>query len=418
MRLTVTDDDGDTDTDSTFVTVNAPPNVAPSADAGGPYTVQVGSALSFDGTGSSDSDGTIASYAWDFGDGTFGTGAQPSHTYAAPGTYLARLTVTDNRGATDEDTSLVTVTSRGNQPPIADAGRDRAAVAGANVVFDASGSSDADGTIASYAWEFGDGTDATGAQAQHAYTAAGNYLVKLTVTDDDGAVDDDFALVAVSPAQTGGNVAPVAAAGADVAAHAGAPVAFNGSGSSDGDGTIIAYQWDFGDGGTAAGLSATHAYANGGVYTVTLTVIDDDGARGTDTLIATINALPVADPGSARTAKAGETLTFDASGSSDADGTIATFAWDFGDGARGEGESATHAYAAEGAFTVKLTVTDDKGARGSATVTVLVTAAPPVPSGCGCDASGGGSAAGLPMLLLGLALAQRRRFRLMTSRSG
>ena len=65
-------------------------------------------AASFDGSGSSDPDGTIASYAWDFGDGDTGTGATPSHTYATAGTYTVKLTVTDNGGATDTVTKPVT----------------------------------------------------------------------------------------------------------------------------------------------------------------------------------------------------------------------------------------------------------------------------------------------------------------------
>jgi uncharacterized protein (TIGR03382 family) len=152
-------------------------------------------------------------------------------------------------------------------------------------------------------------------------------------------------------------------------------------------------------------------YGAGGAFTVTLTVIDDDGARATDTLVATLNALPVADAGSARTAKAGETLTFDAGGSEDADGTIVSYAWDFGDGARGEGESATHAYVSEGAYTVKLTVTDDKGARGTASISVLVATALVTPprGGCGCNAGASGSGAGVPLLLLALGFAATRR---------
>ena len=87
------------------------PNVPPTADPGGPYTGTAGVAVSFDGTGSSDSDGNIASYAWTFGDGASGTGATPSHTYTAAGSYTVTLTVTDNGGASATTTTTATITA-------------------------------------------------------------------------------------------------------------------------------------------------------------------------------------------------------------------------------------------------------------------------------------------------------------------
>ena len=105
-------------------------------------------AVQFDGSGSSDPDGLIASYAWNFGDGTTGTGAKVSHTYSAAGTYSARLTVTDNKGATAS--AAVSITSgSANQPPKAVAvASATSGIAPLAVNLDASGSTDADGTIA------------------------------------------------------------------------------------------------------------------------------------------------------------------------------------------------------------------------------------------------------------------------------
>jgi len=85
-----------------------PPEI-PTADANGPYSEIIGNAMQFDGTGSSDSDGTIISYEWDFGDGSTGTGATPMHTYSALGTYTVTLTVTDDDGLTDTDETTATV---------------------------------------------------------------------------------------------------------------------------------------------------------------------------------------------------------------------------------------------------------------------------------------------------------------------
>jgi PKD repeat protein len=182
-----------------------PPNVPPVADPGGPYSGMVGAAISFDGSGSYDSDGTIASYAWDFGDGVgVGTGAMPSYTYAADGNYTVTLTVTDDDGATGEMTTVANVSTSPpqNQPPIASAGGPYSELVGSPITFDGSGSSDPDGTIMSYAWDFGDGSNGSGVTATHAYAAAGSYQAMLTVTDDQGASASDPASAVVTDQRT------------------------------------------------------------------------------------------------------------------------------------------------------------------------------------------------------------------------
>jgi PKD repeat protein len=138
--------------------------------------------VAVDGSGSTDPDGTIASYAWAFGDGATGTGVTASHTYAAAGTYPVSLTVTDNGGATGTVSHGVTVVA--NQAPAA---AFTSTATYLTVAVDGSGSTDADGTIASYAWAFGDGATGTGVTASHTYAAAGTYPVSLTVTDNGGA---------------------------------------------------------------------------------------------------------------------------------------------------------------------------------------------------------------------------------------
>ena len=140
---------------------------------------------SADSAGSADPDGSIASYAWSWGDGTTGSGAIGGHTYAAAGSYTVTLTVTDNRGTTSSVSHLVTVTGgAANMPPSA-----VAAVSCAQLVCTASGagSTDPDGSIASYDWSWGDGATGTGVTSSHTYAAAGSYPVALTVTDNAGA---------------------------------------------------------------------------------------------------------------------------------------------------------------------------------------------------------------------------------------
>ena len=187
----------------TAVSPPAPP-VAPTADANGPYTGTAGIAVTFDGSGSTD-DGTIASYAWDFGDGSTGTGVSPGHAYAAAGLYTVTLTVTDDGGLTDSATSTATIAAA-NVAPTADANGLYTGTAGIAVTFDGSGSTDSDGTIASYAWDFGDGSTGTGVSPSHAYAAAGLYTVTLTVTDDGGLTDSATSTATIAAA----NVAPTA----------------------------------------------------------------------------------------------------------------------------------------------------------------------------------------------------------------
>ena len=137
----------------------------------------------FDATTSTDPDGSITNYTWDLGDGSQATGATPAHTYTA-GTYPVTLTVTDDDDSTTTTTREVTATEPpDNLPPIA---AFTATCSALTCDFDATTSTDPDGSITNYTWDLGDGSQATGATPAHTYTA-GTYPVTLTVTDDDDA---------------------------------------------------------------------------------------------------------------------------------------------------------------------------------------------------------------------------------------
>ena len=200
--LTVTDDKGATATDVATVTVSASPpaNAAPSAEANGPYSAQTGSALVFSSAGSTDSDGSITAYSWNFGDGNSSTVANPSHTYASAGSYTVTLMVTDDKGATASDTATATVTAPAptNMAPLAEANGPYTAPRGSAINFSSAGSTDVDGSIAAYRWDFGDGNSSAAANPAHSYTAAGTFTATLTVTDDKGAAATDTAEVTVS----------------------------------------------------------------------------------------------------------------------------------------------------------------------------------------------------------------------------
>lgn len=165
-----------------------PNNQPPVANAGGPYGAMAGTAVQFNGAGSSDPDGSITNYQWNFGDGTLDAGPYPTHAYASPGTYAATLTVTDNSGAQNSASVIVTITTPSNQPPTANPGGPYSALPETSIQFNGSNSSDADGTIVSYTWDFGDRTTATGPNPIHAYISPQIYQATLTVVDNEGAV--------------------------------------------------------------------------------------------------------------------------------------------------------------------------------------------------------------------------------------
>ncbi|WP_233189025.1 LamG domain-containing protein [Subtercola sp. Z020] len=349
-------------------------NVAPTASF---TSTATDLAATFDGSASADSDGTVAGYAWDFGDGQTATGATTSHSYTTAGTYTVSLTVTDNRGATGVFTNTVIVTApRVNVAPSASFTN---SITNLDLTVDGTGSADSDGTLASYAWAFGDGSTATGATPPvHSYAAAGTYTVKLTVTDNDGATgvtQTTVRAVAAPPA----NVPPTAAF---AAVPTDLTVAFDASDSADSDGTISSYAWTFGDGSTGTGKTVSHLYGAAGTFSVKLTVTDNKGATAVTTGSVMVTVPPPANvPPTAAidTTVSNLAATFSGAASTDSDGTIGSYAWNFGDGQTGTGRTVSHTYGAAGTYTATLVVTDNSGATGTATQSVTVTNPPAMP---------------------------------------
>jgi len=261
--------------DNSQATTNAPPIASMIVTPGlgiAPLTVE------FYALGSIDVDGLIVSYSWDFGDGTTGTGVTASHEYVKPGTYTVELTVTDDRQATHSVTEKIRVIA--NTPPIASMTiSETVGIAPLQIEFRAVASSDPDGELISYKWDFGDGTTGTGVTTSHEYVKAGKYTVKLTVTDNGQATHSTTEEIQVIA-----NTSPTASM--TVTPRSGtAPltVEFDASGSCDVDGSIESYKWDFGDGTTGSGVTASHEYMESGTYTVKLTVADNGQATHSTT---------------------------------------------------------------------------------------------------------------------------------------
>ena len=157
------------------------------------------------------------------------------------------------------------------------------------------------------------------------------------------------------------------------AVNAGQQVIFDAGNSTDRDGKIIRYNWDFGDSAQDMGVSVIHGYSSGGNYTVTLTVTDNEGKKDRANMTVHVNEYPKARLDcSAREAKVLAPVAFSAQNSSDPDGRIVSCVWDFGDGINTTGMHVSHAFSDIGTFTVNLTVTDDFGARSSNSMEVTV----------------------------------------------
>ncbi|HPF41474.1 MAG TPA: PKD domain-containing protein [Phycisphaerae bacterium] len=153
---------------------------------------------------------------------------------------------------------------------------------------------------------------------------------------------------------------------------------FVGTGSSDPDGEIVSFEWNFGDGSEGAGQVVTHAYTRSGRYSVRLKVTDDRGGEASMTQSVLVNSLPTASFTFEEDAGNALRFNFDAGASADADGGIATFAWDFGDDSDGAtGEQVSHTFAEPNDYTVTLTVTDEFGASVSTSQVVDVTGSAP-----------------------------------------
>ncbi len=366
VTLQVTDNQGATSSTSQSVTVSAAnqPPVASFTQSCSTLT------CSFTST-SSDPDGSIASYRWTFGDGSAAVTTQnASHTYAAGGTYTVTLQVTDNQGATSSTSQNVTV-SPANQPPVA---AFTWTCNGLTCSF-SDQSTDPGGSIASWYWTTSDGATSTAQNPTYTFPAAGTYTVTLQVTDNQGATNSVSHSVTVSAA----NQPPVAS----FTQSCNALTCSFTSTSSDPDGSISAYRWTFGDGSAAVTTqNASHTYAAGGTYTVTLQVTDNQGA--TNSTSQNVTVTPPNQPPVASFTKSCNALTCSfTSTSSDPDGSISAYRWTFGDGSAAvTTQNASHTYTAGGTYTVTLQVTDNQGATNSTSQNVTVTPPnqPPVAS--------------------------------------
>ncbi len=397
FRLRVTDDDGATGTDEVTVTViPSTVNQSPVANAG-PDQILV---LPNDGTtlfgAGSDPDGTVALYAWTKQSGppaAMTNQSTPTLTVSGliEGTYVFRLTVTDDDGSIDTDDVVVTVNNAAvNQAPIASAGPDQTITLPTSIATLNGGGSDADGSIAEYTWVKVSGpavtmTGSNTAALSLSNLLEGTYVFRLTVRDDDGASNSDETVVTVLPPSV--NSIPVVNAGSDIVIYEPHNTASLDGDASDSDGSLTSIVWTQvqGSATTIVSPGALFTQVNGlaqGVYAFRLTATDDDGASAFDEVTVTVmpasaNQPPSANGGADQIIKLPlNTVTIIGAGA-DPDGTIASYLWEITNGpaATITGETTatlTMNNLTEGIYTVRLTVTDDDGSTADDFVTITV----------------------------------------------
>jgi glucose/arabinose dehydrogenase len=274
---------------------NKPP--VPSFTAS-PNPVAVGATVTFDASASYDPDGQITAYSWDFGDSTPAeSGNLTTHQYASPGSYDVVLTVTDNESFTNRTSGTVVVQSAppGPQPPIARfTVTPSPADAGASVTLDASSSVDPDGTIVSYAWDFGDSSPAgAGVVTTHAYLVAGAYAIILTVTDNSSLSSTATHQLDVVRVNRGPRIDSSSPASLALTIDAGSVQRLTVS-ASDPDGDALAYTWRVNGAVVGGNTTGFNFSSSPGTYIVNVTVSDgmlSTGREWTLTVVASSSPL-------------------------------------------------------------------------------------------------------------------------------
>ncbi len=403
----------DTEVEATFIKKN---QIPPVAEAGPLQTVTGGRKVTLDGGNSSDQDGTIVGYAWttDNESVTLSNADAVQASFIAPtsgGAYVFTLTVTDNDGLTDTDQVTINVVTNNNTPPVASAGPEQNVKSGATVTLMGCNSFDPDGSIASYKWTqlSGDSYKLTNTSTPDngnrtfTPTAKGTYVFQITVTDNNGLTAMDSTVVNVSE-----NQPPVARAYAYIAESGTAEVSLQtlaaGTASTatvtlDGSNSVArgnnnalkSYQWEQISGASvsidnSASQKTSFSAQSEGAYRFKLTVTDNNGLTGSDTVLINLtadNEAPTADAGDTQNVKpdSGD-VTLNGSASTDPEGGELSYAWKQlkgtpveltnPDKAQATFSAPSAAYAPTGLL-FQLTVTDSEGAEDIAEAIVNVT---------------------------------------------
>lgn len=390
VSLTVMDDDGGVTLHEQVVLVQVS---APNAIAGGPYRIDEGSDISFDASSSSDPNGAVLTFEWDFnGDGVFDNSAesQPALTWSElssfgidnDGTHSVRVRVSDPNGIASEAVATIIVD---NVPPeIVDLAIVESQPRAARYVLTATATDVNDELL--HTWDFGDGSPLqSGAEVEHVFALPGTYTVTVTVDDGDGGVATRAQAVVVE------EVVPAPSAGGPYEIVEGGAFTLDASGSVDPNGDPLTAAWDLNNDGVfgdATGLTPTVSWdqlaslnspANDdGSYDIQVEITDSEGNSATATAaLSVINAPPTVVALTVPTiANPGNEIAFavsaeDFAGANDP----LSFVWDFGDGSsEAVGQEVTHTFDEAGIFTVTVTTRDDDGGETTETGVIRISA--------------------------------------------
>jgi PKD repeat protein len=313
----------------------------------------------------------IGNWLWDFGDGITSTARNTAHAYIAPGTYSVLLTVTDTAGCINTVTHNITI----NPLPVAHFDAGTSNCAGASVHFNELSSTTV-GYVFKWVWDFGDGNGMTvlhpaNPNISHTYILPGTYNVTLTITASDSCTDFETQTITIHPN-------PVANFDFDTPTCDGSPVDFHDLSQNNGGGSLVQWNWDFGDPLTGVANFSTlqepsHQFSASGTYTIQLIVATSNGCSDTITRQITIKAKPAVDFTSENNCQ-NNAVQFDPNTTVMNVNAIATWSWVFGDGGTSTLQSPTHTYSTAGNFNVTLSVVDTAGCTN--TITKVITIVP------------------------------------------
>ncbi len=292
---------------------------------------------------------------WNFGDGTTSTQQNPTHIYAASGTYTVSLTVRNfTTGCTYTTTSIVRVMFERANFTVSDSALCR----NAPILFTAIGNNVND--VATFEWDFGDGTTATGITATHSYSISGSYTAQLIITDLLGCKDTLIKPLFIKIFGPTANFTPGVTGSCLLSA-----IPFTDNSTSDGINPISTWIWNYGDGisDTLTAPPFSHNYAAAGNYLISLKVTDSFGCSDSITLqTPLVISKPVADFATVDTF-ACPTVGIHFTNAST--GPNLSYIWDFGDGNTSTATAPVHIYAADGLYTIKLFISDQYGCTDS-----------------------------------------------------
>ncbi len=322
---------------------------------------------------SKDSDQSVSTFTWDFGDGKKGEGSQIVHQFAKAGTYVVTLTVDDGQNLANSLQSI-TKTVLVNKNPTANFTLKTLVAPGENLELDARSSSDEDGSISEYTWNHMGRIVGRGAQVLYAINEPGEHIIELTVKDNSGFDD----AIHKKSKKVRVNVAPVVRWNSNPAVtEPGLKTRFSASNSFDEDDKNLSFTWDFGDNQVYEGAEITHEFLQSGTFRFQITADDGNGLRNSKTTIEAeirVNASPIIVT-EQRIVSNSQVIELDATKSYDADGSPLAFTWILPDGSERNAPQLRWNAPKAGYYKIGLTVDDQdnlKNSRISTGIDVLI----------------------------------------------